>query len=95
MVAPSRQVVRQRPDPLTGLVQQVAPVVRRHFADDLHRKRNALPEAVESGSLGEVCRARSPGLTATLSGGACGGVAHHETGSERVATVWISAALPN
>ena len=34
---------------LTGLR-----VVGRHLADDLHRKRNALPEAIESGSLGEV-----------------------------------------
>jgi hypothetical protein len=29
-------------------------VVRRHFADDLRRERNALPKPVTSGSLGEV-----------------------------------------
>jgi hypothetical protein len=54
MVAPSRHVVRQSRDLLDGLLHQIAPVVCRHFADDLRRERDALPEAVESGSLGEV-----------------------------------------
>ena len=53
-VAPSWHVIRQSRDPLDDLLQQVAPVVRRHFADDLRRERNALPEPVASGSLGEV-----------------------------------------
>jgi hypothetical protein len=43
-----------RCQPTLSLAEQAAILIRCHLGHDFRRERTALPEAVESGSLGEI-----------------------------------------